>query len=185
MLVDLRKDLGANIRDIRNTKDVNLPSMNLFNRHPALKIPQPTHIRLRTTLNININPTLVIKPTIMVPRNDNLDRMRLRFQPVQLLLNILNCARVREVTGVDEDVARRDGDLFVVRVRDTDDFDGGLVAGRVKGAAAQEEDDIVEAGDEECEGGGEEVVDEGVGIPLVAATEAEPGEEAHDESVKA
>lgn len=111
-----RKDLGTNIRNIRNTKNVNFPPMDLLNRHAALKILQAAQIRLRTALDIHIDAALVIKPTIMVSRNDNLDGMRLSFQPIQLLLDIIDGARVCEVASMDEDVAGRDGDLFVVGV---------------------------------------------------------------------
>lgn len=71
---------------------------------------------------------------------------------------------------MDEDVAVGDGDCLVVRVGDADDADGGLVAGRTEGTAAQEEHEVVELDGEEGERRFQEVIKEGDALPVVAAS---------------
>jgi hypothetical protein len=80
----------------------------------------------------------------MITRDNDFDGVRLFAKPIELLLNVRDSAGVCEITRVDENITVRDVDLEIMRVGDADNADGGLVAGRKKRTAAEEEDNMVE-----------------------------------------
>lgn len=93
-----------------------------------------------------------VEEAVVVAADEDLVLVRLSGKPVELGLNVGDGAGVGEVAGVDEEVAGGDVDVgAVVGVGEADDADGGLVAGRCEGAAAEEEDDAVDDCDEEVE----------------------------------
>ena len=66
------------------------------------------------------------------------------IQPIQRFLEGFNSPVIREVAGVEEQVAGGDvGGLVGVRVADTDDADGRPVFGRVEGGPAQADEEGV------------------------------------------
>lgn len=164
---------------IRDPKDGNPSALHILDVEPTLQVNQPIEVDPRAIRLVLLRPSPSIEPRVVVPGHDDLDRMRLRLEPVELDLDVGGGARVCQVAGVYEDVAGGHVDDLVVGVGDADDADGGLVRRRVEGVAAQEEDGAVEADGDEGERGGEDVVEDGERLPLIAAAEAEPGEEAH------
>lgn len=115
----------------------------------------------------------------MIPSDDNLDRVVLPFQPIQLLLYTLHGAIICQIAGVYQDVSVGDVDGLIVGIGDGYHADGRSIARWMEGVAAQEQDELVEDCDEQGQWGGEEVVEERHGLPGVAATEADEAEEAH------
>ena len=97
---------------------------------------------------------------VVVAGDDDLLFVREGVEPVDLRLDLCDCAGVAEVAGVDEDVARWDGRGGVrVRVGEADEADAvGLWW--VVGRTAEEEDEGVDVADEKLEGRGEERVEE-------------------------
>lgn len=79
---------------------------------------------------------------------------------------------------MEEEVACWDGGdvggLVGMSVADADDADGRPVLGRVKGGAAQGEEDGVDESDYDCQWGLEEAFEEGGGVPFRLAER--PGE---------
>lgn len=177
--VNPRKVIGTTLWNVRHAKDGDLPALDFLDREVALEVQEAVEVHLCTSLDVLIRPRAGVEPGVVIPRDDDLDGVGLGLEPVELGLDVAGGAGVGEVAGVDEDIAGGDGDDLVVGVGDADDADGGLVGGRAEGPAAEEEYEAVEEGDEENDGRGEEVVEEGEGLPLVAAAEADPAEEAH------
>jgi hypothetical protein len=176
---DLREALGAALWYIRHTKDGNVSALDLLHGQGTFEVNQPLEVDLGAALDVGLDAAGLVKVAVVVAGDDNLDLVRLTLEPVELLLDVLGGTRVGEVAGVDEDVAGGHPDGLVVGVGDADDADGGLVAGRAEGVAAEEEDEVVELDGEEGEGREEEVVEEGERLPLIAAAEAEPCEQTH------
>ncbi len=97
----------------------------------------------------------------MVAGDDDLLAVREAVEPVELGLDLCDCAGVAEVAGVDEEVAGGDGGRGVgVGVGEADEADAVGACGAV-GGAAEEEDEGVDVAGEEFEGGGEKEVEEG------------------------
>lgn len=101
---------------------------------------------------------------VVVAGDDDLLFVRETVEPVELGLDLRDCAGVAEVAGVDEDVAGWDGGWGVgVCVGEADESDA-VGVGWVVGRPAEEEDKGVDVADEEFEGGGEDGVEEGWGL---------------------
>lgn len=85
----------------------------------------------------------------MIPCDDNLVSVGQGDQPVDLLLDVVGRARVGQVSGMQQEITVRDiAHDLIMGIRQTDNLDGRLVAGRSERLAAEEEDEMVNAGDD-------------------------------------
>ena len=108
----------------------------------------------------NRAPRSRVHVAVVVAGDDDFLGMWKCVEPVELGLDLGDCAGVAEVAGVDEDVACWDGGRGLrVRVGETNEADA-VGWWWVVGSAAEEEDERVDVADEEFEGGGEEGVEE-------------------------
>lgn len=92
-----------------------------------------------------------VKVAVVVAGDDDLVFMGKCVEPVEGLLDGFYGAVVREVAGVEQQVARGNvGGLVGMRVADADDPDGRPILGRVEGGATQIEKDGVDEADYDC-----------------------------------
>lgn len=92
-------------------------------------------------------PGLRIEVAVMVASNNNLLLVRQRTYPVQLSLNILCRAQVRQISGVNEDIAIRDRYRVCVGVCYTNDFDKGLVLRWFERCTTETQEDRIDDAD--------------------------------------
>ena len=178
--VNSRIALRTTFWNVWHAKNGHLPVLDGLDSKRALEVQETVEVGFGTSLGILNQARTLVKPRVVVARDDYLDRMRLGLEPVQLHLNVADGTAVGQIAGVDEDIAFRDGDGLVVGIGDAYNPDGGFPPRGVESMAAQKEDNAVEDDGEEGERRGQKVVEEGQRFPLVWAAEAEPGQETHD-----
>lgn len=110
------KFLRTDLWNVWDSKNGNSAALDLLHGQCALKIDQSIQVRLGTRANILFGSALGIEPAIVVTRDDDLYRVRLRAEPIELLLDVGDGASVGEVASVDEDVAPGNIDGEVMRV---------------------------------------------------------------------
>lgn len=181
LLANSREALRATLRNVGHAKNSQLPPFDLLHSQAALEIMQSVHVDRNTRLDVRVQAASRVKPAVMVSRDDDFYLMRLALQPIKLLLYICSGPRIGQVARVDENVARRDIDELVVRVRYADDSDGWSAARRNERLASEEEKDVIEPDGDECQWREEKLVEESEALPLVLPAKAEEREKAHGE----
>lgn len=149
---DSRKARRATLWNVGNTKDGYPATLDLLDSELTLQVDEAVEVEGGAGLDVLGLAARLVEPAVVVSGDDNLDGVRLRPEPVELALDVGGGAGVGHVAGVDEDVAGGDahGVRLIVRVGDADNAHGGLVPRRVKGPAAEDEDDVVEERGEIC-----------------------------------
>lgn len=141
----MESHLGAAAgRDIRGAIDLQMTTALELERDGITdEIADPLEIEALAA--VFRQPGAGVEEAVVVAAYEDLVLMRLSGEPVELGLDVGDGTGVGEVAGVDEEVPRGDVDVCtVVGVREADDADGGLVAGRGEGSATKEEDNAVD-----------------------------------------
>lgn len=135
--------------DIGRAEDVKAaPSFEAQVRGAVVQVYYAPPVEARLGVDILILARARVEVAVVVAGDDDFVFMGECVEPVEGLLDGFYGAVVREVAGVEQQVAGGDvGGLVGMRVADADDPDRRPVLGRVEGGAAQiEEDGVDEAG---------------------------------------
>src|SRR5687767_1792957 len=96
-----REALRATLRNVRDAKDGDLPPAHLLNREAALEVQQAAQVNPRARGLVLLRSAPYIEPRIVVPRDDDLDGVRVGLEPVELSLDIGGGTGIGQVAGVN------------------------------------------------------------------------------------